>query len=343
VTRLLVAVGLILLSLPVSAQDDWTPPAEPPAVQTPAGHRTGAHFSVGRNFTLSSGDTATGAVVVVGGIATIDGHVEDDVVVIGGELRVGPTAEIDGDATAVGGHVTVDPMARVHGDTQRVGVDWPRVDWPRIAAPLEGWNWGDGAWRAIAIGWTGARLITTLVFCVLMTLVFPRSVGGVAGRIDCAPIASFGVGFLAQLLFVPALVVISVGLVITIIGIAVLVAAVPVLVALVIGAWVVGFAAASATLGASLRGVIAPRLDARVGDVVIGFLALTACTIVGQVLMIDGGRFSAFAALVQVLGTGIEYVAWTVGLGAAVAVVFGRRRTDLPPPLPTIAVSPKTF
>jgi hypothetical protein len=36
----------------------------------------------------------------------------------------------------------------------------------------------------------------------------------------------------------------------------------------------------------------------------------------------------------------VEYVAWTVGLGAALTALFGRRRGDLPPPLPTPAAAP---
>jgi hypothetical protein len=322
VKRLPLVLGLLLVSRPALAQDDWTP----------APRHTGVHVSIGRNYTLPRGDIASGPVVVIGGTAIIDGHAEDDVVVIGGALRVGPTAEIDGDATAVAGNVAIDPMARVHGDTRKLGVDWRRVVWP-----WDGWRWGAGAWRAAAVTWTTARLVLTLFVSLLLTLIFPRSIGGVAHRIEAAPGASFVFGFLAQVLFVPALVVLILALIITIVGIPLL-AAVPAVVALFAGLWIAGFAAASATLGASLRGVIAPRLEPRLGDVLVGFVVLTGCTMVGQVMML-GPWMGLIGGAVRALGACIEYLAWTIGLGAALMALFARRRGDLPPPLPTPATS----
>jgi hypothetical protein len=43
---------------------------------------------------------------------------------------------------------------------------------------------------------------------------------------------------------------------------------------------------------------------------------------------------------VEFVGGVVEYLAWTVGLGAALTTLFGKRHRDLPPPLPTAATSP---
>ena len=45
----------------------------------------GVRLLVLRDYHLPAGDTAHGPIIVVGGTATIDGHADDDVVVLGGE------------------------------------------------------------------------------------------------------------------------------------------------------------------------------------------------------------------------------------------------------------------
>jgi hypothetical protein len=78
----------------------------------------GVRFRMMRNYYLAADATATEPIVVVGGDATIDGHADDDVVVIGGTLRLGPKAVVGGDVVTVGGDaVTIRRNRRGKVDT----------------------------------------------------------------------------------------------------------------------------------------------------------------------------------------------------------------------------------
>ena len=67
-------------------------------------------------------------IVVVGGSATIDGHAEDDVVVIGGTLRVGPTGVVLGDVVTVGGESDDRPGRVIDGRVETTTVTGPDID-----------------------------------------------------------------------------------------------------------------------------------------------------------------------------------------------------------------------
>src|SRR3954470_14360623 len=72
----------------------------------------GAHIVLGQDYHLAEGSTATEKVVVLGGSATIDGHAEDDVVVMGGSIRLGPKSVVDGDVSVIGGELDRDSTAQ---------------------------------------------------------------------------------------------------------------------------------------------------------------------------------------------------------------------------------------
>ena len=88
------------------------------------GHR-GAHVRLAGDYTLREGETASGPIIVVGGTAEIDGHADDNVVVIGGSVRIGPTAIVDGDLVTFGGTSHIDPAARISGHVSRARITWP--------------------------------------------------------------------------------------------------------------------------------------------------------------------------------------------------------------------------
>ena len=71
----------------------------------------------GQNAELKAGDTAE-AVVVIGGSATIHGHVRDAVVVIGGDLEV--DGEVGDAVVAIFGNVHVKPGGKIHQDAVAV-------------------------------------------------------------------------------------------------------------------------------------------------------------------------------------------------------------------------------
>jgi hypothetical protein len=73
-----------------------------------------------QNYTLKPGETVE-QVVVVAGDATLEGHVDHDVVVVLGKLQLASTAVIDGSIVMAAGTLSVADGARVNGDIVAVG------------------------------------------------------------------------------------------------------------------------------------------------------------------------------------------------------------------------------
>ena len=76
---------------------------------------------IGQNFTLNSGDTLNGDLVVIGGEANIEQNaiVKGDIVIIGGSLKL--DGQGTGDAVVIGGLVTMGDNASVAGNVVTVG------------------------------------------------------------------------------------------------------------------------------------------------------------------------------------------------------------------------------
>src|SRR5262245_55633366 len=102
-TKVLAALVLLLAATPGFAQD-WDDVAgwRPAGDDSRHHHGDGVRILVLRDYHLAAGETARGPIIVLGGAATIDGHADDDVVVLGGRLKVGPQAVVDGDVVSVG-------------------------------------------------------------------------------------------------------------------------------------------------------------------------------------------------------------------------------------------------
>lgn len=287
----------------------------------------GVHLRLLRSYYLPEGSIAREPIVVLGGSATIDGQTDNDVVVIGGSLRLGPKAVVGGDVVTVGGDAVIAPTATVRGKVDAAVVEWPNVDfgvgWPA-------WRVG-GWWPFAALSATMFRLSLVFVISILLTVVAPGWIRAMSVRASSV-LSSGLLGAIAELLFVPALVAVVIGLTISIVGIPLL-GAIPFALAIGALAWTGGFAAVAICLGARLRGSSAGTSSALVADLVIGFIAITGLTIVAHVLSVGPGWMTPLGWMMRAMGIAVEYVAWTIGLGA---VLSGRfvRSSSAPPPMP---------
>jgi hypothetical protein len=289
--------------------------------------RDGVHLRLLRSYHLPAGSVSREPIVVVGGSATIDGRAEDDVVVIGGTLRVGPQAVILGDAVSVGGELIVDPAAIIDGQVDETVVDWPDFDVGWAGVP-GGW------WAAASFGAMTLRLALVLIVSLLLTWLAPGWTGGIGQRVSDAPAASLFLGLTSQLLFVPALVLLCVILVISIVGIPLLLA-LPFLLAFAALAWTAGFAGVASRLGARLRGQRPGTSTSPTLDLVVGFASVTAVTVVAHVLAVGPWWTRPVWMPIMVTGWAIEWLVWTLGLGAMLTSFVGRR-SDAPPAIPII-------
>ncbi len=297
------------------------------------GDRPGVHLRIGGDYYVPADTTVSEPIVVIGGTATVDGHAAN-VVVIGGTMKIGPTAVVRGDMTVVGGEMTIDPMADVSGKVHNIALAWPRLGvFPAVGA----WRWWpfDAPWRIISATATVLRLGIVLIAGIILTLVFPATIRDVSARAASVPGLAALLGFAAEVLFFPALIALVVVLVITIVGIPLL-AGLPVALAVFAMAWTAGFTAVAARVGAALTG---SSLDSRTpgaGEFFLGFLLLTGLSLAGNLLALGPVWLAPFAAVLSGAGLLVEYVAWTVGLGAAIVALFGDRRVSVPPlPVPS--------
>ena len=289
---------------------------------------------VAQDYTLRADDSVREIRSVFGDV-TIEGRVEQDVVVVMGTAHLSPTAVIEGSLVVAGGSATVEEGASVrqdlvvvggtltappgfspNGEHVVVGSPWmgetlrdllPWITrglmWGRLIVPDLGWMWM-------------AAIIFFLIYLALNT-VFDRPVAAAADLMVRRPVSSFLIGLLVLLLALPALALIAA----SVIGLAI----VPfILCALVIVA-LVGKTAVARAIGRSVIRSESPenRLPALIAFVI------------GSVLL-------TLAYMVPVLG----FVTWALtsvlGLGAAASTFRGylRRERSVAPAVVPVAPPP---
>lgn len=362
-SRLILAFAVVVLAQPVFAQPDWDYRQERRDAQRDARearreaqreareaarearedawemrreswgwrrHESGVHLRVLRNFRLEEGQSVEEPIVVVGGSAFINGQAGSDVTVIGGSLEVGPKAIIRGSASSVGGGITVSPTARIDGSVDETSVMWPNFDIDFGGVP-QGW------WAAASLGAMTVRLGLILFACLLITWFAPGWTGSIGSRAGGAAGSSLFVGLTTQVLFVPAMVVLCVALIISIIGIPLLLA-LPFVLAFAALAWTAGFAGVVTRIGGRLRGQSPGMSTSLTLDLLTGFAAVTALTIFAHFVALGPWWTRAGGFALMASGWMIEWVVWTLGLGALLTSMLGTRAEE-PPALPIIPQS----
>ncbi len=268
------------------------------------------------NVTVSRDEILNGDVVVFGGNAQIDGEVSGDTVVLGGDLKLGPESNITGDAVVVGGTLSRDPGATIGGDVQEVRVGAGA----RLGEILR----NRGIFRSGMLPFFGAaQTLVRVGMLILFACIVMLAGGGHATRIGdraaAEPVRAGLIGLLAELLFVPALVMTVVLLIITILGIPLLLL-MPFAVLAVLIVFLIGFTGVAARVGQ----FIGPRLGwTNTGPyltTILGIVALLLPLLVARLVGVFGLNFIALPLLAA--GVLIEYVAWTVGFGAAALTYF---------------------
>ena len=258
-------------------------------------------------------------VVVVGGSARVDGQVNGEVVVVGGSLNLGPEANISGDVTVVGGTLSRAPGATIGGEVNNVAIG------PNFSlGPMFGNQ--RGFWRSmpfVGIAGTAMRGILLLLFGWIIMLLASGPVQRIGERAAADPVKAGFVGLLAEALFLPVLIMTIVLLVITIVG--------GTLLALVV-VFLVGFTGVAARIGRWVADRFGwtnagPYLATTIGIVII--LAPLLCA---RALGLVGMNFIGFPILATAVL--VEYLAWTIGFGAAALTYLSPARETSAPLAP---------
>jgi hypothetical protein len=272
-----------------------------------------------------------GDVVAVFGPVKIDGEVTGDVVAVLGPLSLGPHAIVRGDVTSVGGPFARDREAQVIGAVNEVGLG-------AVAGRGFGMRNVFGSDRRSSVGSfasTIARVLLVILLGLIVVAVVRQPVEQIAARAASDPIRSTLVGLLAEILFVPVLLVTIFALVVSIVGIPLLVL-VPFAIVLFGLVMVVGFTGAAYQVG----GIVLRRFGRDAGSpylaVAAGAVVIAAVTLVAKLVSMAGGFFVGMPF--AFVGYVIEYLAWTMGFGAAILAWVNLRRRPashpMAPPIP---------
>jgi hypothetical protein len=289
---------------------------------------TGTRIAVGQDVRIERDEEVSDAVIVVGGDLTVDGRVRDGVFVAGGDIHLSSTADVRGDVVVAGGRIRRDAGARQIGSVSYIsfGDWWARNNWGWLPSIRFG---GVGQW--VSLAGTVARVAVLGLLMMIMLVVARAPVARVGRAALAEPLRAFIVGFAAELFFVPFLVAASIGLAITIIGIPFVVILVPIAIVLAVFAFLLGFTALACRLGESVEDRLGWQPGNAFAATAIGFVMLLGPTLLARFVDVAawGG---AIAFLLIAVALAVEFVAWTVGLGAAIITGLGRWYT-VPPPI----------
>jgi len=200
-------------------------------------------------------------------------------------------------------------------------------DWRWGANPL-GLFWGSMVGAAFALVFTLTRLA---ILCLLAALVvlFGRSyMERTADHAATETVKAGAIGFLAQLLFLPVLVITIVVLVMTIIGIPLLLLLPFVFLGLGVVA-VIGFTAVGYRLGQLFLARMGWPADNPYTTAIAGIVLVMSPLLLSRLL----GLVLPFTFGLGLVGMLLEYAAWTIGFGAVALTRFGRQN------VPTVATT----
>jgi hypothetical protein len=331
------------------AAPEAAPPASPPPQpedehaddQPDEEHwrRSAARVNIGGDITIEADERVSDPVVAVGGSVTVLGHVDDDVVAVGGSVHLGPKAVVRGDVTSVGGRIEQSHGAVIRGHVNEIRFGPPNFQFHPgfFLGPLVGWDVFSGWFRLVG---TLLRLGIVLMLVFIAVLAAPRVVERIGERAARDPWLSGFTGLLAQLLFVPVLVLSVVVLAVSIIGIPLLVL-VPFAILGFLLAVLIGFTGVVLRLGRWAAGGDRPAfVTLAVGVVIVAAIGLLART-----FGLIPAPLWPITWFLGVVGFFAEYIAWTVGLGAALLTRFGTRGPrpvmpapgEYPPPIPAMS------
>jgi hypothetical protein len=278
----------------------------------------------GGNARVTQDEVVFGDVVVIGGRSDVDGEVRGNVVTIGGNMRLGPRADVRGDAVAIWSRIDRAPTAQVGGQYVDIGTGTWMGPW-HVGFP------GPFPRFPNFLGLVGTLLRLGLLVMLgwLFVAVGRGPVQRIADRAAAEPVKAGLVGVLVEVLFLPILVVVIVLLAISIIGIPLL-ALVPLALLALVLVLIAGFTAMALRTGQWIGGLGSNRPEAYTA-VAIGTIVLLSFAVMAKLAFLAGGFVAGFGIALAVIAFCVEYLVWTIGLGAAVLARLAPRSPSIEP------------
>lgn len=300
------------------------------------------------DYRITDGRTIVGDVALLGGTLAVDGDIEGDVLVLGGELLLEPGSLVMGDIRSMGGNVET-TGATVTGEILALSaVEHTAGDAATGASAEDGkrhgaeWDYDRrrdrGFFGSIFHNVTEAvgDLIGTIVWLVVLTLLGALFVYFVPSRLEAISseargdvLRSFGVGLAGQLLFFPILLLLVVMIVTWLV--------IPFYLIAVAVAIPAGYVAAARGIGEAVvdrKYDLFERFDLNRQNtyyyVFNGFVVLLAPFALAAVLHLFGDWLGFLRGLSVFVGVVLTWAAATTGFGAIILTRGGGLVRDLP-------------
>jgi len=263
-------------------------------------------------------------VMVLSGPVDVYGTVDEDAMVLSGDLTIHPGAKVGGDAVSVFGKVHLLDGGTVGGELRSMsGTDGRRTT--QAVAPVRAGT--ESTWHAIklVLGWLTVLLVIGLG--VLVTAA--PYLDGVAEAFEVSFARALGVGIVGQMLVLPGLLVVVVALALTVVGVLAIPLALVAGVVAFAGLLTLGFLAVAFVTGRSIlggeRGPTRRRATSARGE---ALAALSVGVCIYLVVWLAAAALTslpAVAVLVRTIALAVTWVAATAGLGAALISRAGTR------------------
>jgi hypothetical protein len=280
-------------------------------------HSGDGGFLMGGRIDIEENEVSRDEIVMIGGSVRVDGEARReifilggsltlngtarDVIVVGGEARIGPDAHVRGDLVTVGASLNRSPGARIDGEVVNVGVaGLDFVPWAGMG------NWSFGRWWGISPFHIVARTTQFLYWLVLTLLVVALAGDRVSSAAHSIVREPFRFGIIGFVGFF-ALCLLSVFLFIM----SLLIIGIPFLMALILLWWlayIFGMVAVFQVIGSKVLHIFGKRDASQIGLALTGSVTLSLL------------HYFPF------IGTLFWVIAAFVGLGAVFATRFGTNR-----------------
>ena len=282
---------------------------------TPEGNRLppADSFTVGPRQIPASA-TVSGPIAVAQGSVDIFGHVNGDVFVIDGDAVVHPGAVVTGDVVSIGGRVALN--GRVDGEVRTLSAPSGTATGTAERPPLTTWES-----VKLVIGW-----FAVLVIIGLGVMIFAEpNMDGVVQTMESNFSRAFWFGVLGEIMALPVLLLLCIGLLLTILGVLLIPFAIVSYAIAVAGLLALGFLAVARLTGSMWsRPQNATPASARAAN--LRSLLIGLSVYMGLWLLAAIFTWQPLAgAILRGIALAVSWVAVTVGLGAALLSRAGTR------------------
>ena len=178
---------------------------------------------LGDTFTLASGETIDGNLIICGGVVALENGsaVKGNVILLGGTLNA--NGDVSGNVNSLGGSLFLDDQAVIHGNLSLLGGTLHRSGGAQVSgqvinggigplnftipnSPLQ-MNLGSGFQSLFSLFRTMVNVLVLAALAILVVLLWPRPTDRVAQAVGSQPVVTGGLGLLT-LVVLPALLII---------------------------------------------------------------------------------------------------------------------------------------